>query len=224
MATNIVTAEQTAVKAEIAKTITGYKGAAKAFVDLFVGLCERFTGKDNCSGDMFEHLLNLIDDSHKTLRSRVVVRLREFSDNTLLVTWDESAEKWQVRVKRDEKDKSLFDKAHFIKCVDLAKKAPNALTFSPNDTLETEEERAKRLEQEKHNRYLKRLKSGKIQEQVSKELLNFAKASLEANKDLTPEKLAINLRAMVETVLLDVKPVIEGNTASQSEPEKKAPF
>ncbi|MFW3388284.1 UNVERIFIED_CONTAM: hypothetical protein RF648_20045, partial [Kocuria sp. CPCC 205274] len=109
--TNVVTAENAAVKARISEVVTGYKNSSTAFADLFIGLCERFTGKDSQSGDMLQHLLNSVGDDHKSLRSAVISRLKDFSENTILIEFDTDKKSWSVVTKKATvTGKSLFSK------------------------------------------------------------------------------------------------------------------
>lgn len=195
---NITTADNAAVKAKISEVVTAYKGASKGFAEMFIALCERFTGKDSQSGDMLQHLLDSLGDEQKALRSRVANRLRDFSNNTLLVSFDDGKQKWAVVTKKDGKDKSIFDKAYFEKQVAAAKSSANALTYSPE---------AAPVEPKP-----KRFNAGKAEQKAKESLLTLATGLLTVDKGLTPEKLAIKLEAMLKEVMLDVKPVIEAES------------
>lgn len=197
---NVVTADTTQVKAKISETVTSFKNSQKAFAALFIDLCVRFTDKDKMSGDMLSLLLNQLGEEQKNIRSRVAVRLREWSDNKLLVEFDEATQLFTVKTKKDSAGKSEFEKAVFDKNVQAAKKATNALTYSP----EKEGEAPKP----------KRFNAAKAEAKVADNLKEFASKLMEA-EHLTPEALAVKLEAMLKLVLLEVKPVIE------AEPEVK---
>ncbi|EGJ3141388.1 hypothetical protein IGV50_004412 [Salmonella enterica subsp. enterica serovar Newport] len=207
---NVVTAEDSAVKAKISEVVTAYKGASKEFANVFIGLCERFTNKDSQTGSLLEHLLNQIGDDHKILRGRIVARLSDWSNNTLKIEFLKDKNTWLVQTKKKD-GKSTFDKEAFESNVAAAKKSSNALTFSP--TGETDEQKKARLEAAKKERYFKSVKAGTAEKEVSEELVTLAKALLEVEKDLTPARLAVKLEAMVKDVLLQVQPAIEGEKA-----------
>lgn len=207
--TNVVTADNAAVKAKISEVVTAFKGANKGFAELFIGLCERFTGKDSQSGDMLQHLLNSIGDDHHTLRNRIQQRLREWSNNTLEIQHVKDKDIFLVATKKDDKNKSIFDKASFEKNVAAAKATKNALTYSPDAEPETPETQ----------KPTKRFNASRAEKKVTETLTAYAEGLLKSEAGLTPEKLAIKLEALLKTVLLDVKPVIETEPQSKAKPE-----
>lgn len=199
-APNVLTLDSNALKTHILKTVESYKGANKAFVNLFIALCERFSGDvDNQSGDMLQHFLLQLDDEHKTVRNRVIGRLREWSKDTLVIEYDAEQKKWSVLTKRDSNKRSLFEKDFFVARVAEAKKTTNALTYTPD----AEPKQAKP----------KKFNPAKAETKASESLKILATGLMESDKTLTPEKLAIKLRAIIDLIIVDVKPTIEGEKA-----------
>lgn len=197
---NVITADNAQVKAKISETVTGFKNSQKAFASLFLDLCVRFTEKDKMSGDMLAHLLNQLGEDQKAIRGRIALRLREWSESKLLVEFDEATQLFSVKTKKDVAGKSEFEKAVFDKNVQAAKKATNALTYSPEKEGETPKP--------------KRFNVSKAEAKMADNLKEFASKLMEAEK-LSPEALAVKLEAMLKLVLLDVKPVIEAEPVSQ---------
>ncbi|EJT2122725.1 hypothetical protein NVX01_004590 [Salmonella enterica] len=225
----LLTAGDEAVKLKIDAVVTSYKGAANEFAGTFIALCERFINKDSQSGDNLQHLLEKLGDDQEALRTRVKSKLEQFSNDTLSVTYDKGKDKWSVVTKKKPKlDKdgkpvyengkrvytkeSLFDKEAFQANISAAKATKNALTYVPGQEPETDEQRKERLEAKKKERYFKAVKSGAAEKEVKDELVTLANALLEVEKDLTPARLAVKLESMVKDVLLQVKPVIDGET------------
>ncbi|EBD1090399.1 hypothetical protein FA809_23155 [Salmonella enterica] len=214
-----------AVKARIDAVVQTYKGAAKDFASVFIGLCERFTGKDSQTGSMFEHLLNKLGDDQKSLRGAVIARLQEFSGDSLNIEFIADKQLWKVETKKLPKmkdgkvvkdgvkivytDKSAFKKELFIENVAKAKQAANPL--KPLEVSETEEEKKARLEKAKHDRFVNAVKSGKAKDQLTENLKHYVSTVLEAT-DETPETLRIKLTTMINSLFNDEKPVIEGET------------
>ena len=212
-----------AVKARIDSVVQTYKGAAKDFASVFIGLCERFTGKDSQTGSMFEHLLNKLGDDQKSLRGAVIARLQEFSDNTLNIEFISDKGLWKVETKKLPKmkdgkkvydgvkivytDKSAFKKDLFIANVAKAKESANPLKAL--GVPESEEEKQARLAKAKHDRFIKAVKDGKAKDQLAENLKQYISTSLEAT-DETPETLKIKLTEMINNLFNDQNPVIEG--------------
>ncbi|EGV5393320.1 hypothetical protein FER63_23395 [Salmonella enterica] len=193
--TNVVTAENSAVKAEIQKVTTAVSASVTELGAIFIGLCERFTGKDSQSGDNFQHLLNGLEGSKgaKRFQSAIIARLNDFSEKTISIEYNEEKQTYSVTTLKGDDKKSLFKKDKFIAAVAAAKGAEFALNAPAK---EAGEPKAKRF-------------SAKTAEKKAREsLLNLATGLL-VSEGLTPEKLAIKLEAMLKEVLLDAKPAIE---------------
>ncbi|EFU5167513.1 hypothetical protein HT819_003920 [Salmonella enterica] len=224
---NIVTSDdKDGVKAAIETIVTNYKSASKGFANLFIGLCERFTGKDSCTGSMFEHLLNKLGDDQKSLRGAVISRLQDFSGDTLNIAYIDDKQVWKVETKKAPKtkdgkivreglrivytDKSVFNKDLFIANVAKAKSSANPL--KPLEIQETNEQKAARLAAEKRAKYVTAVKDGKIKDKIAESLKDYIVTSIEVT-DETKETLAIKLKKMIDDLLQDEKPAIEGETA-----------
>lgn len=203
--TNVVTADNAAVKAKISEVTTAVSSSVSELGAIFIGLCERFTGKDSQSGDNFQHLLNGLEGSKgaKRFQAAIIARLNDFSEKTISVEYNEDKKTYQVSTLKGDDKKSLFKKDKFIAAVNAAKSADFALSAPAK---EQGEPKAKRF-------------SAKTAEKKAREsLLNLATGLL-VSEGLTPEKLAIKLEAMIKEVLLDAKPAIE---AEQEAPKNQA--
>ncbi|EHT3579220.1 hypothetical protein KXY27_004539 [Salmonella enterica] len=209
---NVITADNKQVQAKIAHVTTLVSKSVSELGALFIDLCERFTAKDNHSGDNLQHLLNGLEGSKgaKRYQSAIIARLNDFSDKTLSIDYDEEKKSYIVATKKGDDKKSLFKKEKFIEAVNAAKAAEFALN-APKAT-ETAEEKAARLEEARRKKFFKKVKEGDAEKEISKTLVEFAKAKLETDKDATPEKLRIALKSLIDQVLLDVKAPIEGET------------
>lgn len=196
--TNVVTAESTAVKAKISEVTTAVSQSTKELGALFVGLCERFTGKDSQSGDNFQHLLNGLEGSKgaKRFQSAIIARLNDFSENTLSIEYNEERKLYTVQTLKGEDKKSLFKKDKFIAAVAAAKTAE----FSLNPPKKDEAQKTTKP---------RRFNPVKAQAKVAATLEDYAVKLMEA-ENLTPEILAVRLKSLVDEITLKVKPVIEG--------------
>ncbi|EEI7324275.1 hypothetical protein G4E03_003464 [Salmonella enterica] len=234
MATEIDIANSTndqAVKSRIDAVVQSYKGAAKDFASVFIGLCERFTGKDSTTGSMFEHLLNKLGDDQKSLRGAVIARLQDFSGDSLNIEFIADKGLWKVETKKIPKmkdgkpvkdglkivytDKSAFKKELFIANVAKAKQSANPL--KPLEKSETEEEKQARLQKAKHDRFVNAVKNGKAKDQLAENLKQYVSTVLEAT-DETPETLKIKLTTMINSIFNDEKPALEGEVIPANEP------
>ncbi|EBA3920937.1 hypothetical protein EE88_21650 [Salmonella enterica] len=201
MANNLVNAESTAVKAEISKVTTAVTKSVTELGGLFIALCERFTGKDSQSGDNFQHLLNGLEGSKgaKRFQAAIIARLNDFSEKTLVVEFDEEKKTYHVETLKGDDKKSQFKKDKFIASVAAAKAAEFSLNPPAKETTTGSTK-------------VKRFNPVKAQAKVEESLKDFATKLLETEKDLTPARLANKLEAMLKDVLLQIQPVIEGET------------
>lgn len=197
---NIVSAESTAVKAEISKVTTAVSKSVTELGGLFLSLCERFTGKDSQSGDNFQHLLNGLEGSKgaKRFQSAIIARLNDFSEKTLTIEYDDEKKSYVVATLKGTDNKSKFKKNEFIAAVNAAKSAEFALS-APVKTESTDP---------KSKRFVEKTAIKKVETSLQ----NFITGKLAKDKSMTPEKLAIDLKAMIDKALLDIKPIIEGET------------
>ncbi|EDY6528082.1 hypothetical protein PRA02_004709 [Salmonella enterica] len=126
---NVVTAENTAVKAKIQEVTTTVNKGVTELGALFISLCERFTGKDSQSGDNFQHLLNGLEGSKgaKRFQAAIIARLNDFSEKTLAIDFDEDKKTYRVATVKGADNKSTFKKDKFIAAVTAAKAAEFAL-------------------------------------------------------------------------------------------------
>lgn len=197
---NVVTAENTAVKAKISEVTTGVSKSVTELGALFISLCERFTGKDSQSGDNLQHLLNGLEGSKgaKRFQAAIIARLNDFSEKTLAIDYDEEKKTYRVATVKGSDNKSTFKKDKFIAAVNAAKAADFALN-PPAKQAET-------------GTKTKRFSEKTATKKVETSLKDFVSGKLASDPAMTPEKLAIQLKAMIDTVLLDAKPAIEGET------------
>ncbi|ELK9995659.1 hypothetical protein RWE39_004393 [Salmonella enterica] len=197
---NVITADNKQVQAKIAHVTTLVSKSVNELGGLFLDLCERFTGKDSQTGSNFENLLNGLEGSKgaKRYQTAIIARLNDFSQNTLTIEYNEETKKYSVETKKGADKKSLFKKDYFIEAVTAAKSAEFALN-APAKTGETGSKKPRKFN------------PVKAQVKVEESLKDFATKLAEA-ENLTPERLAIKLDAMLKDVLLQIKPAIEGET------------
>lgn len=199
--TNVVTAENSAVKAKISEVTTAVSKSVTELGSLFIALCERFTGKDSQSGDNFQHLLNGLEGSKgaKRFQAAIIARLNDFSDNTISIDYDDKKQSYIVQTLKGDDKKSLFKKDKFIAAVEAAKSAE----FSLNPPKKPEGEKSTKP---------RRFNPVKAQAKVAATLEDYAVKLMEA-ENLTPEILAVRLKSLVDEIALKVKPAIEGEKA-----------
>ncbi|HGB5300370.1 TPA: hypothetical protein ACIVOM_003611 [Salmonella enterica subsp. enterica serovar Virchow] len=201
MANNLVTAESTAVKAEISKVTTAVSKSVTELGGLFIALCERFTGKDSQSGDNFQHLLNGLEGSKgaKRFQAAIIARLNDFSEKTLSIDYDEEKKTYKVATLKGADNKSQFKKDKFVAAVAAAKSAEFSLNAPAKEA--------------GNGTKTKRFSEKTAIKKVETSLHTFIAGKLASDSSMTPEKLAIQLKALIDTALLDAKPAIEGETA-----------
>ncbi|HFW4592845.1 TPA: hypothetical protein ACIBRT_003768 [Salmonella enterica subsp. enterica serovar Aberdeen] len=201
MANNLVTAESTAVKAEISKVTTAVSKSVTELGGLFIALCERFTGKDSQSGDNFQHLLNGLEGSKgaKRFQAAIIARLNDFSDKTLSIEYDEGKKSYVVATVKGADNKSTFKKEKFISAVAAAKNAEFSLNAPAKEA--------------SNGNTTKRFSEKTAMKKVETSLQTFIAGKLAKDSSITPEMLAIDLKAMIDKALLAAKPAIEGETA-----------
>lgn len=195
---NVVTAENTAVKAKISEVTTGVSKSVTELGALFLDLCDRFVGKDSQSGDNLQHLLNGLEGSKgaKRFQAAIIARLNDFSEKTLAIEYDEEKKTYQVATLKGSDKKSLFKKDKFVAAIAAAKKAEFAL----NPPAKAESDKGKKTA---------RFNPVKAQAKVAATLEDYAVKLMEAEK-LTPEILAVRLKSLVDEITLKVKPALEG--------------
>lgn len=195
---NVVSGDNSAVKAKISEVSTAVGKSVAELGALFIGLCERFTGKDSQSGDNFQHLLNSLDNAKgaKRYQAAIIARLNDFSEKTIDITYDDEKKSYVVQTVKGADNKSIFKKEKFVAAVAAAKSAEFAL--NPPKKEETEPK-------------AKRFSEKKAVAKVENTLKDFVTGMI-ANGS-TPELLAIELEAIVKKAMLAAKPAIEGETA-----------
>ncbi|EBL2669811.1 hypothetical protein D3Q16_26800 [Salmonella enterica] len=198
---NVVTAENTAVKAKIQEVTTTVNKGVTELGALFIDLCERFTGKDSQSGDNFQHLLNGLEGSKgaKRFQAAIIARLNDFSEKTLSIEYNDEKKTYSVATLKGADKKSLFKKDKFNAAVSAAKSSEFALNAPAKEATT--------------GTTTKRFSEKSAIKKVETSLNNFIIGKLAKDSSMTPEKLAIDLKAMIDKALLDIKPAIEGETA-----------
>lgn len=198
---NIVSAESTAVKAEISKVTTAVSKSVTELGALFLSLCERFTGKDSQSGDNFQHLLNGLEGSKgaKRFQAAIIARLNDFSEKTLAIEYDEEKKTYRVATVKGDDNKSIFKKDKFIAAVTAAKTAEFAL----NAPAKAESKGTKP----------KRFNPVKVAEKLEASLEEYA-VNLIQQKGLSKELALVEIEHLVNKLKAKpLAPVIEGETA-----------
>ncbi|EEJ8200194.1 hypothetical protein GTR53_003636 [Salmonella enterica] len=198
---NVVTADSAAVKAKISEVTSIVNKGVTELGALFIDLCERFTGKDSQSGDNFQHLLNGLEGSKgaKRFQAAIIARLNDFSEKTLSIEYNDEKKTYTVATLKGADKKSLFKKDKFNAAVAAAKSSEFALNAPAKEAAT--------------GTTTKRFSEKSAIKKVETSLNNFIIGKLAKDSSMTPEKLAIDLKAMIDKALLDIKPAIEGETA-----------